>query len=279
MTTKRTLNILLGAAVTMIWAHAGALAPAWAQTAEIVSRTALRVCADPSNPPFSTKDGEGFENKIAELFAAELKVPVQYTWYPDTIGFVRNTLRAHRCDLIVGTSAGSELMQNTNPYYRSAYSLVYRKDSNISLTSLDDPALKSLRIGAIAQTPPVTLLARKGLLRQMTPYRIMVDTRFDDPGQELVHDVATGKIDVGVLWGPIAGYYAKKEATPLTVVPLTSEDGVQLDYWITMAVRFNEPDWKHQINQMIREKQPEITQILLDYGVPLLDHKGQPIKP
>src|SRR5690606_13564069 len=177
-------------------------------------------------------------NKIAELFAAELKVPVQYTWYPDTIGFVRNTLRAHRCDLIVGTSAGSELMQNTNPYYRSAYSLVYRKDSNISLTSLDDPALKSLKIGAIAQTPPVTLLARKGLLRQMVPYRIMVDTRFDDPGQELVHDVATGKIDVGVLWGPIAGYYAKKEATPLTVVPLTSEDGVQLDYWITMAVRF-----------------------------------------
>jgi quinoprotein dehydrogenase-associated probable ABC transporter substrate-binding protein len=257
---------------------ASPLATARAATAEAVDRSALRVCADPSNLPFSNEKGEGFENKIAELLASELGVPVRYTWYPDTVGFVRNTLRARKCDLIIGTASGSELVQNTNPYYRSAFGLVYRKESSLAITSLDDPTLQSLEIGIIAGTPPATLLAQKGLLGHVHSYQLFVDTRFEHPAQDLVHDVAAGKVDVGIVWGPIAGYFAKQETTPLVVVPLRSEGSpMHLDFRITMGVRPNEPEWKRQVNDLIRKKQPEITRILLDYGVPLLDEQGNPI--
>jgi quinoprotein dehydrogenase-associated probable ABC transporter substrate-binding protein len=265
-------------ALAMLSASAAPLSPARAATAEAVDHTALRVCADPNNLPFSNDKGEGFENKIAEVLAAELGVPVRYTWFPDSVGFVRNTLRARACDLIVGTTVGAEMLQNTNPYYRSSFSLVYRKEGGLTLASLDDPALRTLQIGVIAGTPPTTLMAQRGLLGNSHSYQLLVDTRFDHPAQDMVHDVATGKIDVGILWGPIAGYFAKRETTPLVVVPLRSEGSpMHLDYRITMGVRPNEPEWKRQVNDLIRKKQPEITRILLDYGVPLLDEQGNPI--
>lgn len=254
--------------------------PALAQTAEAVDRTALRVCADPNNLPFSNEKGEGFENKIAELLAAELGVPVRYTWFPDSVGFIRSTLRARKCDIVIGTVAGNDLVQNTNPYYRSAYSILFRRDGELAPTSLDDPALQAASIGIVAGTPPVTLLAQNGLLANLHSYHLVVDTRFESPARQLVHDVAVGEVDVGVLWGPIAGYFAKQESAPLTVVPLVAaEHAVKLDFRITMGVRHNEPEWKRAINALIRKKQPEITKILLDYGVPLLDEKGQPIAP
>lgn len=252
--------------------------PAFAAAAEAVDRSALRVCADPNNLPFSNDKGEGFENKIAELFAKTLGVPVRYTWYPDSQGFIRNTLRARQCDLIVGTNAGNDFLQNTNPYYRSSFVLVYRKESGLSLRSLDDEALRSSTIGVVAGTPPATLLAQKRLLGKLRSYALLVDTRYDSPARDLVRDVAAGKIDVGVLWGPIAGYFAKQESTPLVVVPLRSEDAtVRLDYRITMGVRINEPEWKRQINDLIRTHQQELNRILLDYGVPLLDEQSNPI--
>jgi quinoprotein dehydrogenase-associated probable ABC transporter substrate-binding protein len=249
-----------------------------AASAEAVDHTALRVCADPNNLPFSNDKGEGFENKIAEVLAAELGVPVRYTWFPDSVGFARNTLRARACDLIVGTTVGAEMLQNTNPYYRSSFSLVYRKEGGLTVASLDDPALQTLQIGVIAGTPPTTLMAQKGLLRNARSYQLLVDTRFDHPARDMVQDIAEGKIDVGILWGPIAGYYAKQQTTPLVVVPLRSEGSpMRLDYRITMGVRPNEPEWKRQVNNLIRKKQPEITRILLDYGVPLIDEQGNPI--
>ncbi len=264
-------------AATMLLAMA-AQTPAVAASAEAVDRSALRVCADPANLPFSNDKGEGFENAIAELLAGALGVPVRYTWYPDSVGFIRKTLRERHCDLIIGTISNNDMLQNTNPYYRSAFSLVYRADSGLALGSLDDLTGKTLEIGAIAGTPPVTLLAQKGLLRQLHSYQLMVDTRFNHPGQDLVHDVAEGKIDVGVLWGPIAGYYAKHETAPLVVVPLHSGDSpMRLDFRITMGVRFNEPEWKRDINNVIRDKQDEINRILLDYGVPLLDEQENQI--
>ena len=251
---------------------------ALAAGAEAVDRSALRVCADPNNLPFSNEKGEGYENKIAELLAKELGVPVRYTWYPDTMGFIRNTLRARQCDLVVGTISGNDQLQNTNPYYRSSFSLIYRQESGLSISSLDDEALKSLELAAIAGTPPVTLLAQKGLLQHLHPYALMTDTRFNHPAQDLVHDVAAGKVDVGILWGPIAGYFAKLEPVPLVVVPLRTENpAIRLDYRITMGVRFNEPEWKRDINNLIRSKQAEINAILLDYGVPLLDEQSNPI--
>ncbi len=253
---------------------------AMAQTSEAVDRSSLRVCADPANLPFSNRAGEGFENKIAELLAAELGVPVRYTWYPQATGFVRQTLMARKCDVVIGISLGFELLQNTNPYYRSSYALVYRADSGFSATSLDDPGLKALRLGVVAGTPPSSLMAKYGLLGRVRPYQLVADTRFDHPAKQMIDDVAAGEVDVGVLWGPIAGYYAKQHNPKLSVVPLETRAGeVRMDYRITMGIRFNEPNWKHELNDLIKTKQPEINAILSDYGVPLLDDQGRLIAP
>lgn len=252
-----------------------------AQTSEAVDQAALRVCSDPNNLPFSNEAGEGFENKIAELFAAELGVPVRYTWYPNTIGFIRNTLRLRQCDLVLAAPTASELLQNSNPYYRSTYALVFAEDSAITAASLGDPAMKSLKIGVVAGTPGASLIAKYGLFDQMRPYRLMVDTRFESATAQMVDDIATGELDVGILWGPIAGYHVKTHNPTLVMVPLdpNTEDGVRIDFRIHMGLRYNEPEWKLQLNELIREKQDEINAILRDYGVPLLDNQANLINP
>lgn len=259
---------------------AATAAAAETATSELVDRSVLRVCADPNNLPFSNRAGEGFENKIAELLADELGVPLAYTYYPHTMGFIRNTLGARRCDLVIGVTSVNELVQNTNPYYSSTYAIVYRPDSGLDVDSLDDPELEDLRIGAVAMTPPVTALAERGLLKNMKPYRLMVDTRHDSPARDLVEDVAAGKLDVGVAWGPIAGYWARQQDVPLRVVPLVEEfSGARFAFRISMGVRRGEPDWKHRLNQLIDAKQEAINKVLIDYGVPLLDRQGQLIEP
>ena len=177
---------------------------------DLVNRTALRVCADPANMPFSNDKGEGFENKIAELVAAELKVPVEYTWFPQATGFIRQTLFAKRCDVVMGYAQGDELVLNTNPYYRSTYALVYRAGNALDgVDSLSDPRLKGKRIGVVAGTPPGNVMAQLDLLRLAKPYPLMVDRRYDSPGENMIRDVQSGDIDAGVLWGPIAGYFAR----------------------------------------------------------------------
>jgi quinoprotein dehydrogenase-associated probable ABC transporter substrate-binding protein len=268
----------------VFWVAAGFLLlsplPMLAQTAETIDTTSLRVCADPNNLPFSNEKGEGFENKIAELLAKDLGVPVRYTWYPDSPGLVRATLNARRCDVIMGTASGNTLVQNTNPYYRSTYALIYGTDRGLTVKTLEDPVLKTLKIGAIAGTPPTTILATQGLLSNLRSYQLVVDTRFEHPAEELIHDVAAGTIDVGVVWGPIAGFYAQRESTPLSVVALESTNTpMQMDYRITMGVRHNEPEWKRKINGLIRKHQAEINKILFEFGVPLLDEQGKPLAP
>jgi quinoprotein dehydrogenase-associated probable ABC transporter substrate-binding protein len=267
------------AAVALALAVACGATGGLAQTGELVERDTLRVCADPHNLPFSNEAGEGFENKIAELLAEELGVPLAYTWYPQSIGFVRNTLGARACDVVMGITSTSELLQNTNPYYHSSYALVQRADAKTKADTLSDPRLADLRIGAVARTPPVDILAQRGLLKNVTPYALVVDTRFDSPGRQMVEDVAAGKIDVGVLWGPIAGYWAKQQSVPVEVVPLTGENiGARMDFRITMGLRRNEPEWKRVLNDFIGGHEAEIQAILLDYGVPLLDEQGRQIK-
>ena len=252
---------------------------ALAQMGELVDQDTLRVCADPHNLPFSDQAGDGFENKIAELLAGELGVELAYTWYPQAIGFVRNSLGARVCDVVIGVTSTSELMQNTNPYYRSSYALLQRADAERKVESLHDPALKDLRIGAVARTPPVDLLARQGLLGNLKPYHLMVDTRFESPGRQMVEDLAAGEIDVGVLWGPIGGYWAKQQSVPIEVMPLTDEGAAaRLDFRITMGLRRNEPEWKAVLNEFIAAHQVEIQAILQEYGVPLLDNQGRPIE-
>jgi PQQ-dependent catabolism-associated CXXCW motif protein/quinoprotein dehydrogenase-associated probable ABC transporter substrate-binding protein len=187
------------------------------------------------------------------------------------------TLRANRCDLMMGVVAADELVQNTNPYYRSAYVLAHRAGEGDRFGSLDSPFLQSARIGVVAGTPVANLLVRKGLIGQARPYQLLVDTRVDQPAKRMVLDLAKGEIDVALLWGPIAGYWAKQQSVPLTLVPLTSDPrtGLRLDFRISMGIRPAEPNWKHDVNDLIRELQPQIQQILLDYGVPLLDEQGR----
>jgi quinoprotein dehydrogenase-associated probable ABC transporter substrate-binding protein len=243
---------------------------------EIVDHNELKVCADPNNLPFSDEKKEGFENKIADLMGSELGLKVDYAWFPQVVGFVRNTLRARLCDLVMGTVAGDEIMQTTNPYYFTTYVMFYRSDKEIAFEGLQDPHLASLRLGVVGGTPPADLLARNDLMAHTKPYALTVDTRFESPTHEMVQDVVDGTVDVGFLWGPIAGYYRKHDSLPLTLVPLKSEPGAaRMEYHIAMGVRANEPEWRRRINAVILKRQPEITAILRDYGVPLLNEQGE----
>jgi quinoprotein dehydrogenase-associated probable ABC transporter substrate-binding protein len=253
--------------------------PVAAQPADLVSRAALRVCADPANMPFSNEAREGFENKIAELLAADLGLPLEYTWFPQATGFVRNTLGAKRCDVVMGYVAASEVIQNTNPYYKSAWALVYRNDHDLhGVETLNDTRLKGKRLGIVAGAPPATLMAMNGLMGKAKPYALMVDRRYESPAEEMIRDIVSGDIDAGILWGPIAGYYAGRSGTPLTVMPLVHEtSSVPMTYRITLGLRHGEIEWKHRLNEFLTAHQSEIKAILTQYSVPLLDEQDRTI--
>lgn len=246
---------------------------------EAVDRSSFRVCSDPSNLPFSNDKGEGFENKIAELLAAKLNVPLKYTWYPNSIGFLRNTLRVRRCDIVMGTVSGAELTQTTNPYYRSVYVMVTRKADNITADKIEDPALKNLKIGLTAGAPPADIAAKNGLAANIKPYDLYVDTRVQTPGKDMINDLAKKEIDVALLWGPIAGYYAAQHGDALKVTPLVNEPkSTRMEFYITMAVRPGENKWKNDINNLIRDNKAEIDKILRDYHIPTLNARGELIQ-
>jgi quinoprotein dehydrogenase-associated probable ABC transporter substrate-binding protein len=260
--------------------------PGYAQNAglgaagELVDPNVLRVCADPSNMPFTDESGEGFENRLAEFVARETgRKSVAYTWFPMVMGFVRNTLRANRCDIIMGYAQGDELVQNTNAYYRSTYVLVYEKGSGLDgVETIADTRLSGKRVGIVQGTPPGSNMARAGLMKTAKVYPLMVDTRFAPSMAEvMIKDMSEGVIDAAILWGPMAGYYVKKSGLDLAMVPLIKEESGRMSYRITMGVRPSDQEWKRTLNALIRDKQQEINRILLDYGVPLLDERDNPI--
>jgi quinoprotein dehydrogenase-associated probable ABC transporter substrate-binding protein len=270
----RTVFLAIGA-LLLIGNRAIAQAPGLGASAELVDPKTFRVCADPSNLPFSNEAGEGFENKLAQLFAQKLGKPVSYTYFPQVIGFVRNTLNALSCDVIMGVAVGDDLVQTTNPYYRTTYALVFRPDSGLdAIESLEDPRLKGKHLGVIAGTPPATVFVQQGLMALAKPYALTVDTRIESPTRDMIHDIATGQIDAGVLWGPIGGYYAQRETPHLIVAPLLKEQE-RMDFRIAMGVRRSDQDWKRRLNRLIAENKSEIDRILTDYGVPLLDEQGR----
>ncbi len=270
----RRSAVILGA-LLLLAGHAYAQAPGLGASTELVDPKTFRVCADPRNLPFSDEAGEGFENKLAELFAQKLGEPVSYTYFPQVIGFVRNTLNALRCDVIMGVAVGDDLVQTTNPYYRTTYALVFRPGSGFdAIESLEDPRLKGKHLGIVAGTPPATVLVQQGLMALAKPYALTVDTRIESPAKSMANDVASGQIDAGILWGPIAGYFAQRETPHLTVVPLLKEHE-RMDFRIAMGVRRSDQDWKRRLNRLIAENQPEIDHILEQYGVPLLDEQGR----
>ena len=271
------LGALAGLGIGLL-AQSAAPAPAAGEgsRADLVSRLSLRVCADPANLPFSNDKGEGFENKVAEILAAELKVPVEYTWFPQATGFIRNTLFAKRCDVVMGYAQGDELVLNTNAYYRSLYTLVYRKGGSLEgVDHLADERLKDKRLGLVAGTPPTEIMLRLGLLARAKPYPLMVDRRYESPAERMMADIRSGEIDAGVLWGPIAGYFAANGGEALAVVPLLKETtGPRMAYRITFGVRPGEDDWKRELNAIIARLQGKLDAVLLQYGVPLLDEQN-----
>ena len=248
---------------------------------ELVDAKVLRVCADPNNLPFSNEKGEGFENKIAEYLAKKINKELAYAFYPGATGFVRNTLNAHLCDVILGIPQGNDLVQPTNPYYRTTYAIVTRAGSELEgLTTLDDPRLKSKqhRIGLVANTPPGNILAKEGLMSAVKPYPLMVDTRFDSSSAAMIRDLEAGEIDVALLWGPIAGYYVKNAKTKLNLAPIQETAGTRMAFRVAFGVRHSDQIWKRDLNQFISQNKSELEKILIDYGVPLIDENGAPLK-
>ena len=246
-------------------------APSKAQTRpELVSTDRLRVCADPSDLPFSNKAKDGFENKIAEIIADELKLPLHYYWQPQGPGFVRLTLGTDLCDVIIGYAVGADIVDHTNAYYASTYVLVTKKGGPLDgVDRLEDPRLQGKKLGLVAGTPPSDHILRLGLANGAISYPLVVDRRYNSPAEDALKDVETGVTDAAVLWGPIGGYFAKKAATPLSVTPLKEETRPLFSFRLAFGIRHNEPAWKHRLNAAIHNRQKDIDAVLTSYGVPL----------
>jgi mxaJ protein len=263
-----------GVALTI---SSGSLAgPEPAPRAPAPSIEPLRVCADPNNLPFTNEAREGFENELAELIATELGRTVEYTWWPQRRGFVRNTLKAKLCDVVLGVPAGYELTATTRPYYRSTYVLVSRADRKLAITSLEDERLAKLRIGVhvvgddYANVPPAEALVRRGLGDRLVGFSIYGDYSRPNPPAELIHAVARGDIDAALAWGPLAGYFASKARPRLRVTPLESPPDVDMTFAIAMGVRRGDDQLREQLDQFIVRKQAAIDRLLARYGVPRL---------
>ncbi len=250
--------------------------------------SAFRVCADPNNLPFSNRKGEGFENKIAELLAQEMGVPVEYTWYPQRFGFIRNTLRSRiqggfKCDVIIGVPENYTEAATTKPYFTSSYAMAFLKGKGLDgvktqedLLKLPPEQLKKLKFGVFAQSPPVDWLLGNKLFDQAISYQKQTGDPAQYPGQVIEKDLVKGDIDVAFIWGPIAGYFAKQaKGAQIAVVPMHAVSGsnVQYGYPIAMGVRQSDKELKAQLDKMIAGNQGKIDQILDDYNVPRVDAK------
>ena len=284
-TSARTRCSAAAACLIMACALAS-VAPGVAAQDAPAKRTEFRVCQDPNNLPFSNTKGEGIENRIAEVFGKALNIPVTYYSFPQRLAFIRNTLRYklpgqdYPCDIVIGVPVGfEEGVSVTKPYYRSTYALVFPKGKgmdNVSTISeflaLDPAKLRSLRIGLYDRSPASAWLSRHQLIESGVPYPIMNPDPQQYPGEILEKDLASGKLDAAIVWGPIAGYFAQRVKTPqLVVLPLKSEPGVRLDYQMAMGVRYGEREWKQQVESLIDSRQADIQAILKEYGVPVVD--------
>jgi mxaJ protein len=273
----------------MLSAALGAMALISAQAMADGTPKVFRPCIDPNNLPFANTQGEGFENHIADLFAKELGLSVQSYAFPQRMNFIRNTLRYRlpdedfRCDIVMGIPAGYDQASSTAPYYRSTYMLVFPKGKGLDgikagadLFALSPELLRTLHIGVYDRSPGSTWLARHGLEAQVKLYPIMSPDPEQYPGEIIEKDLAQGKIDAAIVWGPIAGYYAKRvHNVELVLVPLKSEPGVQFDFAIAMGVRYGEPEWKGTVEKLIADNRAPIAQILREYNVPVVNDKGE----
>lgn len=249
------------------------------------SARVLRVCADPNNLPFSNRALEGFENRIADLLAREMGASVEYAWRPQRRGFIRHTLKASLCDVVIGIPARFDLAAASKPYYHSGYAFVYPRGSGRKYSSLDNPALRNVRVGVhvvgddYANTPPVHALARRGITNNLVGYRLTGDYRLESPPAELIRAVGRGEVDVAIAWGPLAGYYAALQPVPLEIELVSPEidKGIwPLTYGISLGVRHGDDSFLKELDQILDRKRSEIRQILTEFRVPLLDTGAGP---
>ena len=274
-----------GAALACATAFLLATAPA-AQAGEgkAGGRDAVRVCQDPNNLPFANDKEQGFENRIAELLGKHLGVPVTYFNYPQRFVFIRNTLRYklpgedYPCDVIIGLPVGYDQVAVTKPYYRSTYAMVFAQGKGLDdVNSVDDflalgpERLSKLKIGLYDKSPASQWMDRHNLVDQGVPYQTINVAMDHYVGDIIDKDLAGGKLDVAIVWGPVAGYYASKFNPPMKVVPMKSEPGVQFDFAFGMGIRRGEPEWKAQLEGFLDSHQAQITEILKTYNVPLVE--------
>jgi mxaJ protein len=238
----------------------------------------LRVAADPNNLPFSNDRGEGFENRLAELVARELEARLEYVWWPQRRGFFRETLGAGRADLVMGVPAGFERVAATRPYYRSTYVFVQRRGNEV-VRSLDDPRLKEVTVGVQLigddshNAPPAHALSARGIIRNVRGFTLYGDYGHESPPADIIKAVARGEIDVALAWGPMAGFFAQRQAVPLTLVPISPEgDGpaIPFTFSIAMGVRRGDAVLQREVDAVLQRCADEIAQILTNFGVPLL---------
>jgi len=283
--------LLAGAACVL----AGLPGPGRAQPgAEPGQDKVLRVCQDPNNLPLSNRALAGFENRIAALFAEQLGWKLEYTWYPQRMGFIRNTLRAkeensdrYKCDLVIGVAKGFDMAATTRPYYHSTYALAYVRGKGLDgvrslddLLALDAGQRKKLRFGAFAGSPVTDWLLQNGLMEQVSWYQSQTGDAEQYPGEIIEKDLASGKIDVAFAWGPIAGYFARNaRSAPIAAIPLVSRPGMKFDFEIAMAVRHGDKAFRQRIDQLIAANEAKIHAILAEYGVPLLEQQGPAAAP
>jgi mxaJ protein len=249
--------------------------------ADVVTAAApLRVCADPNNLPFSNSRGEGLENRIADLLAQELRTRVEYVWWAQRRGFLRNTLNAGRCDVVLGLPSGIDAVFTTRPYYRSTYVFVTRRGRHLTIRSFDDKRLRTLRIGVPmvgddgANAPPAHALARRGIVTNVVGYSVYGDYRQENPPADLLAAVARGDVDVAVAWGPLAGFFAARQPVQLSLAPVApTTDGARLPlvFDVSMATRPHDSERNAMLEKFIVGHREQIDRILAEYHVPRVD--------
>ena len=278
------MNFLARTSLRVALAAAALLAVAAAQ-APAGAKRVLRVCADPNNLPFSNERREGFENRLAELVAKELGARLEYVWWAQRRGFIRNTLAAGECDVVFGVPSRFERVLATAPYVRSSYVFVSRHTISPPITSLDDPRLRTLRIGVhligddYTNTPPAHALARRGIVRNVAGYTIYGDYREPNPPARIIEAVGRGDIDVAIVWGPFAGYFAPRERTKLRITPVTpASDGpaIPFQFDISVGVRRGNDSLRSELDAVLARRKKEIRGVLADYGVPMIERTAAP---
>ncbi len=234
----------------------------------------LRVCADPNNLPFSNDQGKGFENKIAELIAGKLGDKLEYTWWSQRKSFIKNSLDQGRCDVLMGVPSTLQSITATKPYYRSTYVFVSRHDRALGITSLQDPRLEKCRIGIHVvgddYAPPAAALARRGITANVVGFSLFGEYGQPNPPATIIDAVLRGDVDVAIVWGPLAGYFAKNASTPLDIVPVSPSVflAVPFVYDISVGVHKGNQELKSELDNVLESESVPIEQILSQYGVP-----------